>query len=101
MNNLKIRVVLNWRLSAIFLGIKTKSPESFLFRAVVTFKSYIKYGFVYKLIWRVFCAYFFIQNGTASCKHTLIEFETFGSYFISQSEHLYKTLNVFSESKVK
>ena len=32
----------------------------------------------------------FIQNGTASYKHTLIEFETFGSYFISHSEHLYK-----------
>ena len=37
------------------MGTKDKIPENFLFRAAVNFKLYIKHGFVYKLIRRVFC----------------------------------------------
>ena len=46
MNNLKTRIVLNWRLSAIFMGTKDKS-KSFLFGAVVIFNLYFKDDFVY------------------------------------------------------
>ena len=38
MNNLKIRIDLNWRLSPIFMGIKDEIPQSFLLRVVVMFK---------------------------------------------------------------
>ena len=45
-DNLKTRIVLNWRFSAIFMGTKDKIAGKFLFRAVVVFKFYIEYGFV-------------------------------------------------------
>ena len=52
MNNLKARIEFQQSLWVL----KTKQPENFIFRAVVNFKLYVKHGFVYKLLWRVFCA---------------------------------------------
>ena len=38
--------------------LKTKQPESFLFRVDIIFKFYIKHGFVYTFLRNVFCAHF-------------------------------------------
>ena len=52
-----------------------------LFRTDIIFRIYIKHGFVYKLLWRVFSAYFCPkQDGIAENIH--IECETFRSYFL-------------------
>ena len=47
----------------MFMGTKDKIICKFLIMAVVNFKLYPKHGFVYKLIWRVFCAHFYSKRG--------------------------------------
>ena len=62
MNNLRTSRDLNWRLSAIFIGNEDEVTLKFSILRCAIFNSYIKHGFVYKLIWRDFLLTF-IQNG--------------------------------------
>ena len=76
----------------------------------------MKHGFVYKLLWRVFCAHFCSKLDCIAEKNAdiaSIEHETFRSYFTCHSENLdkiftfvdcpykFSEINSLSKSKVK
>ena len=60
-----------------------------LFRADIIFRFYIKHGFVYKLLWKVFSAHFCSKRDCIA-GNIHIECEIFRSYFTCHGENLDK-----------